>query len=124
MTPIHHLMISHPFQGEGDLMQTQGEGAYQSVTCTKGRGNQVEGGPWWVTLSKKGWGGVWWVTQGGVGDRDESPNKGVGGTVTSHPKGACPKGGSTDHYQGGGVGADYVNVAPQSLLYYWTSELV
>ena len=38
MTPIHHLRMSHPFQGEGDPLRTQGEGVYQSVACTKGRG--------------------------------------------------------------------------------------
>ena len=25
MTPIHHLRMSHPFQGEGDPLRTQGE---------------------------------------------------------------------------------------------------
>ena len=45
MTSIHHPRMSHPFQGEGDPLRTQGEGAYQSVTSTKGRGSQEEGGP-------------------------------------------------------------------------------
>ena len=42
--------------------------------------------------------------------------KGVGGTVMSYPKGACPKGGSTNHNQGEGVGAHYVNVALQNTV--------
>ena len=42
MTPIHHSRMSHPFQGEGDTLRTQGEGAYQSVTSTKGRENRDE----------------------------------------------------------------------------------
>ena len=33
-----------------------------------------------------------------------------------HPKGACPKGGSTNHNQGEGVGADYVNLALQNTV--------
>ena len=43
MTLIHHLRMSHPFQGEGDPLRTHGEGAYQSVTSTKERGSQGEG---------------------------------------------------------------------------------
>ena len=36
----------------------------------------------------------------------------------SHPKGACPRGGSTNHNQGEGVGADYVNVYAKSIPFY------
>ena len=56
MTLIHHPRMSHSFQGEGDSLRTLGEGAYQSVTCDKGRGTK------------------------GRRDRDESPfpRRGVG----------------------------------------------
>ena len=87
MTPIHH-----PFQGERDPLRTQGEGVYQSVTSTKERGSQGEGGRDESPFPIRG------------GDRDESPfPKRGGGTEMSHPKGACPKGGSTNHNQGEGV---------------------
>ena len=43
MMPINHPSMSHPFQGEGDPLRTLGEGAYQSIKCTKGRGSQGEG---------------------------------------------------------------------------------
>ena len=75
MTPIHHPMMSNPFQGEGDHLRTQGEGG------------TVMSHPF----------------QERVGDRDESPKEGWG-TVMSHPKGVCPKGGSTNHNQGEGWG--------------------
>ena len=45
MMAIYHSMMSYPFQGEGDPLRTQGEGTYQSVTCTKGWGSQGKGGP-------------------------------------------------------------------------------
>ena len=43
MMLTHHPRMSHPFQGEGDPLRTQGEGAYQSVTSTKERGSQGDG---------------------------------------------------------------------------------
>ena len=68
-------------------MRTQGVGSYQSVTGTKGGG-------------AKGWGIVMsHPFQGGVGDRDESSQ----GETRE-------EGGSTNHSQGEGVRADYVNV--------------
>ena len=51
------------------------------------------GGPWWVILSKQGVEGPWWVIQRGRVPRE---------------------GGSTNHSQGEGVGADYVNVPLQN----------
>ena len=69
MTPIHHPRMSHPFQGEGDPLRTHGEGAYQSVTSTKG-GGEPRGGS--TVMSHP--------FQEGVGGRDESP---------FHPKEGC-----------------------------------
>ena len=83
---IYHSMMSYPFQGEGDPLRTQGEGTYQSVTCTKGWGSQGKGGPWWVTLSKKGWGTVLsHPFQEGVWGRDESPEGGGQGKRRAPP---------------------------------------
>ena len=95
------------FRGGGDPLRTQGEGVYQSVTCTKGRGSQGEGGPWWVTLSKKGWGAV-------MGH----PKRG-GGTVMSHLKEGVSQGGlHQSQPRGGSGGADYGNVAAKWVHYY------
>ena len=107
MTLIHHPRMSHPFQGEGNPLRPHWEGAYQSVTSTKERGSQGEGG---TVISHP--------FQEGVVGRDESPNRG-GGTMMSHLKGACPKGGPSNHNQEEGVGADYVNLPAKWVLYYF-----
>ena len=73
-------MMSHPFQGEGDPLQTQGEGAYQSVTSTKERGSQ------------------------GVGGRDESPKEGLGVCDESSKREDKEGGGLHQSQQRGGVG--------------------
>ena len=70
MTPIHHLRMSHPFQGEVDPLRTQGEGGRDESPFSRRGGGTVMSHP------KRG-----------------------GGIVISHPKGACPKGGSTNHNQ-------------------------
>ena len=93
----------------------------------EGRESQGEGGPWWVTLSKKGWrGGRDESPKEGWGDRDETPfpKRGVG-TVMSHSKGGCKAGGGLHQSQlRGGGGADYVNLQAKCLLYYyWVCDL-
>ena len=118
MTPIHHPRMSHPFQGEGDPLRTQGEGAYQSVTSTLGRGNQGEGGPWWVTLSKKEW-EPWWVTQRGVGGPWWVTLSMVGGPWCVIQKGRVSREAPPIIIKGRGWEADYVNVAPKSIPYYY-----
>ena len=87
MTPIHHPRISHLFQGEGDPLRTQGEG-----------------GPWWVTLSKKGWGDRDESPKKGVGDRDESPKEGCGGPWWIIQKGRVPRGAPPITIKGRGWG--------------------
>ena len=89
--PLFIPMRSHPFQGEGDPCGPKGRGDHDESPFPR-RG----GGPWWVTLSKEGWGTV----------MSHPFQRGVGGGTISHPKGVCPKGGggSTNHNQGEGVG--------------------
>ena len=110
MTLIHHQRMSHPFQGEGDPLRTQGEGAYQSVTSSKERGSQGEGGTVMSHPFQEGWGAVM-----------SHPKRG-GGTVMSHPKGACPKGGGGFHQlqPRGGGGGKIMLMWPQSAHYSTT----
>ena len=78
MTLIHHLMMSAQHNDTKFKIYchyAQGEGAYQSVTCNKGRGDRDES-----PFPRR------------VGGRDESPfTKRGGGTVISHPKGRVPR---------------------------------
>ena len=95
----HPIKIKHEssFSAGGGPPADPRGGAYQSVTSTKGRGNQGEGdrdespfsrrggGPWWVTQS--GVGGPWWVIQrGGTREEGGSTNQiqveGVGGRLS------------------------------------------
>ena len=102
MTPIHHPRMSHPFQGEGDPLWTQGEGAYQSVTSTKGRGSQGEG----AVMSHP--------FQEGVGAVMSHPKRG-GGTVMSHPKrGDWGGGGLHQSHPRGWVGGQIMLMCTQS----------
>ena len=38
MTPIHHPRMSHPFQGEGDPLRTEGEGDRDESPQKRGGG--------------------------------------------------------------------------------------
>ena len=66
------------FSGEGGPLRTQGEGAYQSVTSTKERGSQGEGGTVMSHPFQEGVGGRDESPKEGWGERDEPPKKGWG----------------------------------------------
>ena len=98
----HPIKIKH-FSGEGDPLRTQGEGAYQSVTSTKERGSQGEGNRDESPFPRRGGGAVMSHPKRGGGTVMSPPKRG-GGIVMSYPKGACLKGGSTNHNRRKGVG--------------------
>ena len=95
MTPIHLLRISHPFQGEGDPLRTQGEGSHPFV------GGRDES-------PKEGW-----------GDRDESSKRGVSQVIR---KGRVPREAPPITAKGRGWGANYVNVGTKCLPFYSPHE--
>ena len=80
-----NAVMSHSFLGEGYPLRTQGEGARRGGGTVMSHSFQVGGGgPWWVTLSKEGWGTEMSHPKGGQGRRGAPPIKTRGGRWRCH----------------------------------------
>ena len=98
MTPIHHPRMSHPFQGEGDPLRTQGEGSHPF---------------------QEGWGAVMSHPKRGGGTVMSHPK---GACPKSSERGVSQGRLHQSQPRGGVGGSNYVNVGTKCLPFYSPHE--